>query len=94
VDLDALALPADAALYGVDPALHRRAYLFEFRLGRGRVLVSTLNHARSDLADPAVDYVLRSLINYAMSDRFRPDVRLTREQFFAALASPPGQAKP
>ncbi|MBQ5973948.1 MAG: beta galactosidase jelly roll domain-containing protein [Oscillospiraceae bacterium] len=94
VDLDALALPADAALYGVDPALHRRAYLFEFRLGRGRVLVSALNHARSDLADPAVDYVLKSLINYAMSDRFRPDVRLTREQFFAALASPPGQAKP
>lgn len=85
IDLDELGLPADAVLYGVGSDLHRRGYLFEFRLGKGKILVSTLNHDRADMSDPAVAYLTKSLINYAMSDSFQPKLAATRGQLVVAL---------
>lgn len=86
IDLDALELPADPILYGVDMDLHRCAYLFQFRLGKGKVLVCTMNHSRQDMTDPAVSYMLRSLINYAMSPSFTPRAEVTRRQLKDAMA--------
>ena len=85
IDLDELGLSADAALYGVGSDLHRRGYVFEFRVGKGKILVSTLNHSRMDMQDPAVSYLIKSLINYAMSDKLQPKAVVTKEQLQAAL---------
>ncbi|GEM_PF-5845986 len=85
VDLDAAGLDAEPLIYGVDEDMHRLGYLFQFRLGKGKVLVCSFNHSRADLADPAVDYLTRSVINYAMSPAFCPEKTLTMEQFTLAL---------
>ena len=85
IDLDALGLCADAALYGVGSDLHCRGYVFEFRVGKGKILVSTLNHSRMDMQDPALSYLIKSLINYAMSDKLQPKAVVTKEQLQAAL---------
>ena len=85
VNLDALGLDAEAPLFGLGKDLSRRAYLFEFRLGRGCVLVCTLNHSRRDMEDPAVKYFIRHLINYAMSPEFSPKKSLTAAEFKAYL---------
>ena len=85
VDLDAAGLDVEPLIYGVDEQLHRLGYLFQFRLGKGKVLVCTMNHERSDLQDPAVDYLLRSLINYCMSEAFAPEKTLDADGFRGAL---------
>lgn len=85
VDLDALDLDVEAMVYGVDKNLHRYAYLFEFWVGQGRVLVCTMNHTREDMKEPAVEYMLKSLVNYAMSEQFQPKTGLVRRQFEATL---------
>lgn len=85
VDLDALGLDAETPLYGVGADLSRRAYIFEFALGEGGVLVCTLNHGRRDMEQPAVRYLIRHLINYAMSDRFSPKKALSAEELRAFL---------
>ena len=87
VDLDALGLPADMALYGVGSDLHCRAYLFEFRLGKGRILVSTLNHGREDMKAPEIAYLTKSLINYAMSEAFQPKTVVTKQQLMRSFQS-------
>ena len=85
VNIDALGLDVEPLIYGIDTGLDRLAYLFQFRLGKGKVLVCSLNHSRADMADIAVDYVMKKLINYAMSDSFAPEKSLTKSQLDAAL---------
>jgi len=85
IDIDALGLDVEPLIYGVDVELDRLAYLFQFALGKGRVLVCSLNHSRADIGDIAVEYVIKRLISYAMSDDFAPAKRLSREQLDAAL---------
>lgn len=85
INLDALGLCVDPILYGIDLELNRYGYLFEFRLGKGRILVSTLNHSRSDIHASSVIYRIKTLINYAMSDRFSPSSTLSRKQLADAL---------
>ena len=81
VDLDAIGSNIQPLIYGVDSELHRYAYLFEFNLGKGRVTVCTLNHGMSDMKDPAVRYIIRRLVNRAMSDSVMTDNRLSAAEF-------------
>ena len=37
------------------------------------------------MQDPAVSYLSKSLINYAMSDALQPKAEATKEQLYAAL---------
>jgi len=85
IPVDALGLDVEVPFFGVDKNLDRRAYLFEFSLGEGRVLVCTLNHSRRDMEDPAVRYLIRSLVNYSMSPEFAPKKSLTAAEFKALL---------
>lgn len=85
IDMDALGLDAEPLIYGIDTHFDRLAYLLQFALGRGKVLVCSLNHSRTAMKDPAVEYVIKALINYAMSAMFAPKKRLTAQQFTSAL---------
>ena len=85
IDLDALKLDVEAPIFGVSKDLSRRGYLFEFSLGKGSVLVCTLNHSRRDMEDPAVRYFIRHLINYAMSPEFTPKKSLSAAEFKSLL---------
>ena len=57
---------------------HREAMLFEYRVGRGKLLVCTLRLTDSD---PAARWLKRRILEYAMSERFSPEQALTLEQF-------------
>ncbi len=85
IDIDALGIDVEPFVYGLDTRLDRLTYLFQFALGKGRVLVCTFNHSRQDMKDIAVDYLLKKLINYAMSDAFMPTKRLSRTQLDVIL---------
>lgn len=53
--------------------LRRKAYLFEARVGRGRMLVSTFDlSARACAEDPAAAWMLASLAGYTGSQAFAP----------------------
>ncbi len=57
--------------------MRRKAYLFEAKVGRGRLLVSAMNLSRPQRqADPAADWLYRRLLAYVRSDAFRPKVDL------------------
>jgi len=56
------------------------AHLLELQVGRGKLLISTLNfRGRLDDAYPGAVYALSQLLKYASSDRFNPDFRLSLE---------------
>ena len=48
---------------------HREAMLFEYKIGAGKLLVSTLNMAEGD---PAAEWLKGEMLRYAMSDKFSP----------------------
>ena len=55
----------------------KKAYLFEAKVGHGRLLVGTMNlSAKAREADPAAECMYQSLLRYAGSDEFRPERRL------------------
>lgn len=85
VNLDALGFDVEALIYGIDTKFDRLGYLFQFAFGKGKVLVCTLRHKREDLKDPAVDYVMKRLINYAMSDEFKPEKQVKANELLSAL---------
>jgi len=80
VDLDACGVDVEPLIYGVDINLHRLGYLFQFGYGKGKILVCTFNHSRKDIQSISLDYQLRSLINYAMSDDFKPKKTLSPDE--------------
>ncbi len=85
VDLDELGLDVQPLIYGFSTELHRMAYVFTFALEKGKVTVCSLNHSRKDITDPAVDYVLKSLINKCMSDDYVPEKKITRQLLTGVL---------
>jgi hypothetical protein len=57
----------------VPQRLARKAYLFEVKVGPGRLLVSGFNFsAAAPAGDPAATYFLDELIRYVLSDEFQP----------------------
>lgn len=69
----------------------RLGVIFECQVGPGRLLVSVLDFWKAN-APAAGQQLRRSLLDYAASDRFRPDARLTPEQARALLAPLPAPA--
>ncbi len=52
--------------------MRAKAYLFEAKVGRGKLLLSGLNFAAVPAGDPAAGYFLDALIDYARGDAFQP----------------------
>lgn len=59
-------------------------YLFEARLGRGRVLATTLRFAENVGSFPEATYLLGELIDYMMSTEFKPTAAITAEEILNA----------
>ena len=49
--------------------IRKQSNLFEWKVGKGRLLVATLN---LDLSDPAAAYLLDSIVAYVQGDEFNP----------------------
>ena len=67
----------DVFTYGLSelqPAYTMRkfAYLFELRVGRGRLFVSGFNFTGLNRGDPAASAMFESILRYVTSDAFRP----------------------
>lgn len=69
----------------------REALVFEYRIGKGRLLCSTLNRTAED---PAAVFLTERLYAYAMSEQFEPRVSITLAELSALLgaASPEATA--
>jgi len=68
------------------PALQRSAFLYEFRAGRGKVLVSSLNLLNHlDGGYPSALYLLDQLMRYVMSPEFQPASELSEQEFAQLL---------
>ena len=61
--------------------LDNRAYLFEARVGDGRLLATTMRLFETAETRPEGAYLLDALIRYADSAEFRPRAAVTLEQF-------------
>ena len=76
--------------YGVSPIIRsidhyqtnrNKAYMLEFRVGKGSVLVSTLN-VLSQIGDRIeAGYLLECLVDYATGDKFAPSAQVPKEEF-------------
>ncbi len=64
----------------------REALLFEYRVGKGKLLVCSLNLPDSDLG---AKYLKSSIISYADSDKFNPEISLTKEQLYKLCHAKP-----
>ena len=53
---------------------HREAMLFEYRIGAGKLLVTTLNMAEGD---PAAAWLRAEMLSYAAGDEFAPKQKLS-----------------
>ncbi|MBQ2628118.1 MAG: hypothetical protein IJG13_00425 [Kiritimatiellae bacterium] len=63
----------------------RQSVLFEYRVGKGRLLVCSLNFGGDD---PAAAWLKKCLVEYASSDEFKPAQELSAVQLHAVLAEP------
>ena len=71
-------------------APHREGLLFEARVGRGKLLFSSMD-LRSDLdSRPAARQMLHSLLAYAAGDKFQPRNELSFEDLEKLLVPPSG----
>jgi beta-galactosidase len=62
----------------VPQRLSNRGFLFEARVGKGRLLVSGLNFAAAiQNGDPAAAYLLDQLVRYGLSEDFAPKAELS-----------------
>lgn len=90
--LSALPVPIEPLVRCIDrpTRLAHRAYLFEARVGEGRLLVSGFNFAQA-LAqqDPAGRFLLDQLLRYAASERFQPRAALPVESLSPAISASP-----
>jgi hypothetical protein len=58
-----------------------RAYLFEARVGEGKLLASWLRIDKALPDQPEAQYLFGSMLRYATSDGFMPAAQATHEQF-------------
>jgi hypothetical protein len=63
----------------------RQALLFEYRIGKGRLLVCSFKFGEHD---PAAKWLRVRLVEYAASGRFEPALSLTPAQLHAVVTAP------
>ncbi len=64
----------------------REALLFEYKIGKGKLIVCSMNLPESDLG---AKYLKGEIINYATSDKFNPEITLNSEQFYKLTHAKP-----
>ena len=64
----------------------RQAGLFEYRIGKGRLLVCSFNFVGSD---PAARWLRDRLVAYAASEAFAPAYSLAADELHAVITAPP-----
>ena len=67
--------------------------LFEANVGRGRLIVSSIDLQNKLDANPVARQMLYSILRYMAGDQFRPSVRLTAGQVRSLFAKPAGLQK-
>jgi hypothetical protein len=81
--------PVMWAVRTVPGSLEKLGFVYEFRVGKGKVLLVSLSVEHNlDAAHPAALFFFDQALQYALSDQFRPRDELTAQQFsqFAFLA--------
>ena len=65
---------------------HKEAIIFEYRVGKGRLLVSSFNFNESD---PAARWLKAHILSYVDSEKFMPKNSLTEDELKSLFASNP-----
>jgi hypothetical protein len=63
----------------------RQAMVFEYRIGKGRLMVCSFSFGKND---PAAVWLRDRLVSYVSGDRFKPSQSLTVEQLRAVINAP------
>ena len=81
-DLDAFPVSITPIVRAIDSyrTMSNKAYLFELRIGGGKLLLSSFNFAQEFAAEPEVRYVFDRLMRYAISRDFNPVASIDSEQ--------------
>ena len=61
--------------------MRKFAYLFELRVGKGRLIVTGMNFSGIENDVPEVCWMLESILNYMNSQKFKPSQSITIDQF-------------
>ncbi len=72
--------------------LRKFAYLFELKVGRGRLVIAGLNFKSIETAEPATCWMFESIVNYMQSEQFDPKTDISAEEFSKYLLDK-GQSK-
>ncbi|MBE0652862.1 MAG: hypothetical protein IH594_03630 [Bacteroidales bacterium] len=82
ITLNSLPFEYEPIVYIIDDfnESHRLGTLVEAKVGKGSLLISTLNLGKTDERSLAQKQMLKSLLDYAGSDRFSPSQSLTVKQ--------------
>jgi hypothetical protein len=89
VFLDSLPAPIRPIVRCIDrpTRLANRAYLFETRVGPGKLLVSGFNFAQAlESGDPGATFLFDRLVHYALGTEFHPEALLPPEALEAKAA--------
>jgi beta-galactosidase len=67
---------------GMGPNLHKLGFIYEFRVGKGQVLLVSLNFSRTfDEGYPSALYFFDQLLRYVTSSEFKPQDEMPEDQF-------------
>ena len=61
--------------------MRKFAYLFELRVGRGRLIVSGFNFKPIETHEPATCWLFECIMNYLQSEQFNPPAEISVDQF-------------
>ena len=72
---------------GFQNSMVDKAYMFEVRIGRGSLLATSLKLLPTYKSHPESRYLVESILKYAVSNEFKPDVQISKEQLVSVLYS-------
>jgi hypothetical protein len=61
--------------------MRKFAYLFELKVGKGKLMVSGMNFKGIETGDPAACWMFEMILRYMASPEFKPDASISADQF-------------
>lgn len=94
--LDGLATRVEPIIACIDPpsSMRSKAYLFGVKVGKGRLLVASMNFQNAlAVGDPAAGYLLDQLVRYALGPKFVPRESISASELLAVVESEQNRKK-
>ena len=71
----------DLSEFQYEYTMRKFAYLFELKVGKGRLIVAGLNFKPIERDEPAACWMFETIINYMLSKKFTPKATIDPDKF-------------